>query len=117
AITSTIASIAHAIRRFERVRVAVDREYLAEATAALGANIEIACMPVDDIWARDTGPSFLIRADGAMAASSWNFNAWGSKFTGHEADEVLAGRIAADRSVPSFASSIITEGGALHVDG
>jgi agmatine deiminase len=117
AITAAIARIAHAISRFEKVRVAVDPEFHAEAAAALGANIEIMPMPVDDIWARDSGPSFLLDARGGLAASTWNFNAWGNKFAGHEADITLAARIAAARGVPSYASSIITEGGALHVDG
>jgi agmatine deiminase len=117
AITAAIATIARAISRFERVKVAVDPEFCAEAAGVLGANIDVQAMPVDDIWARDSGPSFLLNKEGELAASVWNFNAWGNKFDGHDADFILAARVAAARGVTPFAASIITEGGALHVDG
>jgi agmatine deiminase len=117
AITRTIASIAHAIRRFEPVRVAVDPEFDGEAMRLLGPDIERIAMPVDDIWIRDSGPSFLVAATGARAATAWNFNAWGGKIPNHASDRTLASRIAAFLGLPCHTASIVTEGGALHVDG
>jgi agmatine deiminase len=116
-ITAAISTIAAAIGRFEQVRVVADPAFRAEAAQMLGPRVELVTMPVDDIWARDSGPTFLVRHDGAMAATSWSFNAWGDKFDGHEADATLAARVAEFRGVPSFTAGIITEGGGLHVDG
>ncbi|MBS0374605.1 MAG: agmatine deiminase family protein [Proteobacteria bacterium] len=117
AITRTVAALAHAVRRFEPVRVAVDPAFLGEAQALLDPAVETITMPVDDIWIRDSGPTFLRASDGALAASLWNFNAWGEKVDGHDADRTLAARLAASRGVPGYAAPLVTEGGALHVDG
>lgn len=117
AITTEIAAVASAIRRFEPVRVAVDPEFHAEAIRLLGHDSEIVEIPADDIWTRDSGPTFLTGPDGTLAATTWNFNAWGNKFDHHEKDVLLAQRIASRIDVPSFTASIVAEGGGLHVDG
>ena len=117
AITAEIVAVANAIRRFEPVRVAVDPEFLAEAVHQLGPDFELVVIPVDDIWTRDSGPTFLVGPNGTLAATTWNFNAWGNKFDQHGKDALLAQRIASCVDAPSFAASIVAEGGGLHVDG
>ena len=116
-LTANVAAVARAIRRFEPVAVAVDPQYAGEATRVLGPGFDFLQVPVDDIWMRDTGPSFLVDGHGHLAASKWNFNVWGERFTGYDRDRDLAERVASSQSAPSYASTIITEGGALHVDG
>ena len=117
AITGNCRDLARAARRFEPVAVAVDPAYRDEAAAMLGPDIELVVAPVDDIWVRDTGPTFLVRPDGGRAATTWSFNGWGDKFDGYTADKALAPLIAAAAGARTFAAPIITEGGALHVDG
>ena len=38
-------------------------------------------IPVNDAWARDTGPTFLIK-DGEVRGVNWQFNAWGGQADG-----------------------------------
>ena len=116
-ITTEIVEVARAIRRFEPVRVAVDPEFHAEAAQRLGPDHELLVLPVDDIWTRDTGPTFLLGPNSSVAAATWNFNAWGNKFAQHDKDALLARRIADSVAVPAYAASIVAEGGGLHVDG
>jgi agmatine deiminase len=117
AITTVCRDLARAARRFEPVAMAVDPTCVDEAAAMLGSDVELFALPVDDIWVRDSGPSFVVRADGTLAATTWSFNGWGDKFDGYAADKALAPRIAAAAGAPAYAAPIITEGGALHVDG
>jgi len=116
-IVDEIAAIARAAGRFEPVRVVVSPAYREEAAASLGPGIGIVELPVDDIWIRDSGPTFLREPRGRLAATAWSFNAWGDKFDGHDADKLLAPHVAAAAGAPAFTAPVITEGGALHVDG
>lgn len=117
AIVASARELALAARRFEPVRIAVAPAYRGEAATLLGPGFEYFEAPVDDIWIRDSGPSFLTRDDGVLGATTWNFNGWGDKFDGYQADKALAPLVAAAAGACAFAAPIITEGGALHVDG
>jgi len=55
----------------------------------------------DDLWARDTGPSFLVNPHGQLAGSTWNFNGWGNKQV-HANDAKLAGEILQRLGVPNL---------------
>ena len=83
----------------------------------LGPGFDLLEAAVDDIWLRDSGPTFLAGPGGSLAATTWSFNTWGDKFDGYDADRVLAPRVAAACGARTFTAPIITEGGALHVDG
>ena len=52
--------VAHAIAEFEQLCMAVRPADAAEARAMLGAGIELFEVPLDDSWARDAGPNFVI---------------------------------------------------------
>jgi agmatine deiminase len=118
AIVADFLQLAASVRRFEKVRIVVAPADRDAATSALGPGVEIFEAPLDDIWIRDSGPTFVVRKDGGLAATTWSFNGWGDKFDGYEADKSLAPRIAAAAGAArTFVAPIITEGGALHVDG
>ncbi|RMD83760.1 MAG: agmatine deiminase family protein [Candidatus Dadabacteria bacterium] len=69
-----------------------------------------------DVWLRDTGPVFVVEADGELSALRFQFNGWGGKYHFPDDDGVaravasIAGRRL--REVP-----LVCEGGALDVDG
>ena len=71
----------------------------------------------DDAWLRDTGPTFVHGANGALIAVDWHFNAWGGKYPPWERDDAVASRVAALAGTTSRRAPLVTEGGALEVDG
>jgi agmatine deiminase len=111
-----IALVANTIAQFEPVAMAVGPDQREGAARLCSSAISFFTVAVDDFWARDTGPSFLVREGGGLAGSAWNFNGWGDKQV-HGADAGLARRILAHVGVACFDAPMVTEGGALEVDG
>ncbi len=74
-------------------------------------------MPIDDSWARDSGPNFLVNADGELAGSTWTFNAWGGKYHPFDQDARMGSRILRLAGAREFTSTLVAEGGGITVDG
>lgn len=111
------AAVAHAIREFEPVTMAVRPQDYAEARTMLDADIDVIEAAIDDSWARDAGPVFVTHPDGSRAATTFRFNAWGGKYLPHDADAAF-GALTTDRAgVRRFTSQLIAEGGGISVDG
>ncbi|MGV9883408.1 agmatine deiminase family protein [Streptomyces sp. NPDC003006] len=115
AVREDIAGIARTIAEFEPVTLLADERDAKAARRACGAGVEILPVPVDDLWMRDTGPSFVFGPDG-VAGVDLNFNGWGDKQP-HDRDSDVARRILSDRRVPRVRAPIVGEGGAIEVDG
>lgn len=82
-----------------------------------GARVRYHRVPYGDVWLRDTSPIFVRGGNGAGEAVRFAFNGWGGKYE-YPGDDTLAARlIAALYKVPCRAFSLITEGGALELDG
>lgn len=111
------AAVAHAIREFEPVTMAVRAEDMAEARAMLDADIDLIEAAIDDSWARDAGPIFVTHADGSRAATKFIFNAWGNKYQPHSGDAAFGALVADSAGVRGFTSTLIAEGGGVSVDG
>jgi len=110
------ARVAKAIRRFEPVTMVVCEQSLADAQALCGGDIDYFVAPLDDSWARDSGPTFVKCAD-ELAASVFQFNAWGGQYQQCRNDAALGHRIAEALSIRTFSANVFLEGGALAVDG
>lgn len=111
------AEIARAIRRFEPVTMAVRPEDKNEAQLACGSGIELFEAPLDDSWARDIGPTFVIDGKGGVAGVSWRFNAWGNKYHPFAKDAEFASRVLKHLDLPNYVAPLVCEGGAIHSDG
>lgn len=111
------ARIARAISSFEPVAMAVREGDAAETRLACAGKVDLFETELDDSWARDIGPTFLVRPDGTRAAVAWQFNAWGNKYFPYAEDEGFAARVAAAIDVPCYRAPLVCEGGAFHVDG
>lgn len=109
--------VAHAIRRYEPVTMIAAPDHAAAARDMLGSDIDILEIPIDDSWARDTGPNFVVNGSGDLAGVCFRFNAWGGKYAVHDQDALLAGRILDSLGVPAIRSELVAEGGGLCVDG
>ena len=116
-VREAIAALARAVQGFEPVTVIVEPAEVAEAREMLGAGSQILPLSVDDFWTRDTLPTFLVDGNGGRATANWEFNVWGEKFPGYAKDRSLSTRLSAILGTPRFPAPIVTEGGALHVDG
>lgn len=109
--------VARAIQRFEPVSVIARPQDAAEAGRLLGRAIPVVALAVDDTWLRDTGPTFLIDGSGRLAATDWQFNAWGGKLGAYAADAAIAERLLARLAIKRYPAPMINEGGAFDVDG
>ena len=118
-VQATITEIALAIADFEPVTMLVRPEERDAAAALLGDGVELVDAPVDDLWARDTLPNFLVRDNAGLrelAATHAIFNGWGGKQI-HDGDTQLAGIVAQRLELQLLASGLVGEGGGVEVDG
>jgi len=111
------AAVAHAIARFEPVTMLVPPHALDTARNMLGSDVDIFEVPIDDSWARDSGPNFVVTDSGDLAGVCFTFNAWGGKYEPYDQDALMAERILERLGVPAIRSSMVAEGGGLCVDG
>ena len=92
AVRGKIALIAQTIARFEPVVVLARANQLEQARNVLGAKVELWPIETEDLWCRDSGPTFVRSATGKLALSELNFNGWGNK-QGHANDGRIAKRV------------------------
>src|SRR3954468_2998449 len=111
------ASVARAVRRFEPVTVVCGPGQTRQAEELLGPGIDTVERELDDAWMRDIGPTFL--TDGRrLAAVDWTFNGWGAQHWARwEHDAKIAGYVSDLAGARTYASRLVNEGGAIHVDG
>ncbi|MFG2224682.1 agmatine deiminase family protein [Streptomyces sp. NPDC048644] len=114
-VRDDIAGIARAIAEFEPVAMLADEQDAKAAGKACGSGVEIVPIPVDDLWIRDTGPTFVLGPRG-IAGVDLNFNGWGDKQT-HDNDSRVAREILADERIKRIQAPITGEGGAIEIDG
>lgn len=108
--------VASSIARFEPVTVVAHPSDADRARGMCGAGVDVVEIPVDDSWARDSGPIW-VRQGGDRVALDFVFNAWGNKFPDHADDAALAARAAEHFGHRSRSVDMVLEGGSLNVDG
>lgn len=111
------AAVAHAILKYEPVTMVVNPGGKAQARRYLASDVEIVELPIDDSWARDSGPVFLQDGSGRLAGLDWRFNAWGGKYRPYDQDAALGLRVIDHVGVTAFRSPLTAEGGGVSVDG
>ena len=111
------AAVVNAIAAFEPVTLAVDPSQEAEARAAVRGDVDVVPIPLDDSWARDSGPIFVVGGAG-RAGVDFGFNAWGEKFAPYDADLEFSARVLEHLGEERIdAGDLILEGGSIAVDG
>ena len=111
------AEVAQAISEFEPVTMIARPELTASVSLYCGQGVSVLPMPHDDSWTRDTGPSFLVDGRDNLAGIEWRFNGWGELYADYAQDARMAGRILERVGCRRYQSSLVVEGGAIHVDG
>jgi agmatine deiminase len=115
-VQTSIADIAKAISRFEEIVVLVGTDQAQHAKAMLGDSVNLWDIPTDDLWCRDSGPTFVKNSDGDLAVSHIKFNGWGNKQI-HENDGQIAARVAEKPGLPLLETGLKGEQGVLEHDG
>lgn len=121
-VKRNLIDIARTIAKYEPVSMLVSPYDIDEAAELLGNvaelnhKVELIEFDVDDLWLRDTGPTFVKGSDGQKYAIDFNFNGWGNK-QDHELDAQVAGFIAQQSGAIAEESSLVLEGGCFEVDG
>lgn len=111
------AAVARAIARFEPVLMACPPGTAADVERRCGPGVEPLEIPIDDSWARDSGPIFVRHRDGRLAIVDFRFNAWGERWHPYGDDDLLPTRIADHLGLPVFHAPLVLEGGSFFVDG
>jgi agmatine deiminase len=117
-----VLQVAGAVSHFERVHLGVSRESLPAVREIAPPGVRLASIAYDDIWVRDTGPTFLVAQEPEKLRSvQWRFNAWGGLYHPFVRDLTIPREISADafgmEMRDRYAAPIVLEGGAIHVDG
>jgi agmatine deiminase len=81
------------------------------------ARVEVHAMPLDDVWVRDNGPIFVKSLGGELVATEWNFNGWGVEAANKDRDRQVPSVIAGLCGLKRKVGGIVTEGGAIEVNG
>ncbi|HEX7084899.1 MAG TPA: agmatine deiminase family protein [Vicinamibacterales bacterium] len=112
------ATLVDAVARAEQVELLVaDEESEQDARRRLTAQrIRIHRVPHQDLWLRDSGPTFLTRR-AEIALIDWEFNGWGGKYPA-ELDNEVPSHLARILGGPRvFKPGFVMEGGSIEVDG
>jgi agmatine deiminase len=124
------AEIARALADDERVEIICHSEAVRDEAAhhlamhhVNEANVRLHVAPTDRVWLRDSAPTFVHDAAGAVRLVNWDFNAW-AKYENF-ADDVNVGRVIAratglprdEPQRPDGAGRAVLEGGGIETDG
>ena len=79
--------------------------------------IEFVVAEYNDIWVRDTLPTFAISHSGGLVAIDWRFNGWGRRTREYGKDTELSRTVAAIAGAKVVRTGVVAEGGAFAFDG
>ena len=115
-VRRNLATIALTIAKYEPVSMLVRAHEYKLARELVGHAVELIVSPLDDLWMRDTGPTFVVTGQGKKAAIDLNFNGWGEKQE-YSRDATVADFAARRAGVPVINTELVLEGGCIEVDG
>ena len=115
-LQQTIAKIASTIAEFEPVVLMAAAGHHKAIRRMVSGRVELWDIPTDDLWCRDSGPSFVIDGKGGLAVTQFNFNGWGGKQT-HANDGKIAALVADRLGLPVFDAGLVGEAGGVETDG
>ena len=115
-VQASIALIANTIARYEPVAMLVEGSRMAQARAVLSPAVEMWNIPTDDLWCRDSGPTFVRNSTGELAIAHIRFNGWGRKQP-HGNDARVAAKVADRLGLPLLETGLTGEQGGVEHDG
>lgn len=116
-VQAEVAAVAKAIARFEPVIMIATTGRTAEAIAQCGPTVTVIEYPINDCWARDTGPIFVVNPSRSqMVGRDFAFNGWGNKYP-FDKDDLMPVGACAYLGVERTDVGMVLEGGAVITDG
>ncbi|HEU4564507.1 MAG TPA: agmatine deiminase family protein [Gemmatimonadaceae bacterium] len=124
------AEIVRALHRHERVEILCHTEQVREdaIAACLAHGVDLTrcrfhLVPSDRVWLRDSGPTGVLHANGAVELIAWKFNAW-AKYENFAMDALIPRAIAEATELPltqavrpDDGEPLVLEGGGIETDG
>ena len=127
------AEIVRLLSARERVHILVDdvraeerAHSILERAGATLDRVSFYLWPTDRSWTRDTGPIFVRNAEGRVAVTNWQFNAW-AKYSDWHLDDKIPGRVTKLLGLPEWKPAValvdgsmrrlVLEGGSIDVNG
>ena len=117
------SQIARAIAKSEELWMLADEAHINEVRAEFkdDEHVHPICIPTDDAWARDVGPTCVVN-ESEVRGIDWQFNAWGGAYDGLYAhwdkDDAAASSICDALRMDYYdAHPFVLEGGSIHSDG
>lgn len=121
-VKKNLALLAKTIAKYEPVSILLHPDDIDEAIELLDGlhahnfPIELIEFSIDDLWFRDSAPTFVTNAKGEKAGINFNFNGWGEKQE-HTDDSKVADFIIKKSGVKKINSNLVLEGGSFEIDG
>lgn len=115
-LQGSIADIASTIAAFEPVVMLAAAEHHKAIRKLVSGQVDLWDIPTDDLWCRDSGPSFVVDGKGGLAVTQFNFNGWGKKQV-HANDGKIAALVAERLGLPVFDAGLVGEAGGVETDG
>ncbi|MCY9806011.1 agmatine deiminase [Lentilactobacillus senioris] len=116
-----LTQLAQILARYQATTVLVNESQYKNARAMLPNNVRVMEMSSDDAFIKDTGPFYVVNADGEVRCVDFQFNAWGGLTDGlyfpWDKDNEIAGKLADIDSLAVYQNPMILEGCSVIVDG
>ncbi|RSS57731.1 agmatine deiminase family protein [Streptomyces sp. WAC06614] len=114
-VREDIARIARAVGQYEAVVMMARPDQVSAAQRAVGNQVEVVPLAVDDLWARDTVPVF-VEEGGKVVGVDFHFNGWGNKQE-HTHDAQVGRALLQKFQIPRVQAPLVAEGGSFETDG
>jgi agmatine deiminase len=110
------ATVAKTISGFEKVTMIANAADVDEAAELCGNTVDVAALPIDDSWFRDSGPTYVVDGN-RREGTCWVFNGWGNKFLPYDNDAKVAAAWVKSQGDTVRHVDMVLEGGSINVDG
>ena len=123
------AEIVRVLHAHERVEILCQDEAVRDAALehlrahGVERNFRLHLVPTDRVWLRDSAPTGVVDATGAVALADWRFNAW-AKYDNYSRDACIGEAVARITGFPRIeprrpdnGEPVVLEGGAIDSDG
>lgn len=125
AVENVYKHIIHTLLRYEPVVLLVaDTIVKRRASSVLGDvsslahPLDIRQVPLNDVWARDSGPIFIRNEqENRVRLTNWEFNSWGGKYDPWDDDNKIPHFISDTFNIEAYSPGKVLEGGSIETNG